>query len=75
MARLLQLYKNNKISEEEWSEFIALSTEAASKINRDSLAKLVERLADLFQQLIEPPLSREVVINLIYAVSNSATQG
>jgi hypothetical protein len=75
MARLFQLYKNNKISEEEWSEFVALSTEAASKINRDSLAKLVERLADLFQQLIEPPLSREVVINLIYAVRNSATQG
>jgi hypothetical protein len=44
-------------------------------MNRDMLAKLAKRLAKALQQLIEPPLSREVVINLTSAVSNSAAQG
>jgi hypothetical protein len=74
MARLLQLYKNDKILEEEWSEFVALSAAPASEMIRDRFAPVVENLVNLLQKFIEvPSLSRDVVTNLLYAVSNPLT--
>jgi hypothetical protein len=74
MARLLQLYKNDKISEDEWSEFVALSAVPASEMRRDEFVKEAEGVVILFQQLIELPLSRDVVTNLLCAVRNPLTQ-
>lgn len=74
MIRLLQLFKNDRISEEEWSEFTALPIEQASEMKRGKLAELIYELAKTFQKLVGPPLSQDAIIDLLCAVSKSSIQ-
>jgi hypothetical protein len=69
MARILELHKHHQISQEEWNEFVSLSTGRKSKMKRPDFVIMANAVASIAKTFTMTELSLDEIIDLFCIVS------